>query len=221
VGNKELKICNLYCGIGGNRRLWGNDHEITAVELDPKIAKIYQDFFPNDKVIVADAHQYLLEHFKEFEFIWSSPPCPTHSNVNNFLHAQGCIRYPDLTLWQEIIFLKHFCKTKFCIENVKSYYQPILSPIERDRHFFWSNFFISEWESGTKKDLNISVTNCRSSTRRECRESVKILEEYLGFDLSKYKIQDKQKALANCVNPYLGLHILNESKKGLYQELFK
>ncbi len=76
----ELKVLNLYAGIGGNRKLW-KDVEVTAIENNPKIAKIYQDFFPNDKVIVCDAHQYLLEHFEEFDFIWSSPPCPTHSKV--------------------------------------------------------------------------------------------------------------------------------------------
>lgn len=79
-----LKILNLYAGIGGNRKLWtpkGDDHEITAIEIDPKIAKIYQDFFPKDKVIITDAHQYLLEHFEKYDFIWSSPPCQTHSSV--------------------------------------------------------------------------------------------------------------------------------------------
>ena len=77
-----MKILNLYAGIGGNRKLWtpnGDEHEITAVEYKPEIAKIYQDFFPKDKVIVGDAHQYLLNHFQEFDFIFSSPPCPTHS----------------------------------------------------------------------------------------------------------------------------------------------
>ena len=80
-----MKILNLYAGIGGNRKLWGNEHEITAVEINPQIAKIYQDFFPNDTVIVADAHQYLLEHYKEFDFIWSSPPCPTHSRIRKVI----------------------------------------------------------------------------------------------------------------------------------------
>jgi len=215
-----MKILNLYAGIGGNRKLW-EDVEVTAVENNEQIAKIYQDFFPKDKMVIGDAHSYLLKHFNEFDFIWSSPPCPTHSNVNNFLHAQGCIRYPDMALWQEIVFLKQFCKTKFCIENVKSYYEPMFHPIERDRHYFWTNFFIGGWESGLKKELNVSVTNCRSSTRRECRGSVKILEQYLGFDLSKYSIKDKQKTLANCVNPYLGLHILNESKRDIQSELFR
>lgn len=70
----QVKILNLYAGIGGNRKLWGDTHEITAVEYKPEIAKIYQDHFPNDTVIVTDAHQYLLDHFDEFDFIWSSPP---------------------------------------------------------------------------------------------------------------------------------------------------
>lgn len=27
-----MKILNLYAGIGGNRKLWGDDHEVTVVE---------------------------------------------------------------------------------------------------------------------------------------------------------------------------------------------
>ena len=76
-----MKILNLYAGIGGNRKLWGNKHKITAVEYDEKIAKIYKDLYPNDEVITGDAHKYLEEHFQEFDFIWSSPPCPSHSRV--------------------------------------------------------------------------------------------------------------------------------------------
>ena len=40
-----MKVLNLYAGIGGNRKLW-QDVDVTAVELNPQIAKIYQDFFP-------------------------------------------------------------------------------------------------------------------------------------------------------------------------------
>lgn len=72
-----MKVLNLYCGIGGNRRQWENV-EVTAVEHNESIAAIYKDLFPNDIVIVADAHQYLLDHYSEFDFIWASPPCPTH-----------------------------------------------------------------------------------------------------------------------------------------------
>ena len=33
-----MKILDLYAGKGGNRKKWGDNHEITAVEFDPKIA---------------------------------------------------------------------------------------------------------------------------------------------------------------------------------------
>lgn len=80
-------------------------------ELDAEIAAIYQLNFPNDTVIIGDAHQYLLDHYKEFDFIWSSFPCTTHTRMNvNF----NLVRFPDLGLYEEIIFLKHFFKGKFC-----------------------------------------------------------------------------------------------------------
>lgn len=50
-----MKILNLYAGIGGNRKLWGNEHDITAVEMNESSAKIYQELFPKDKVIVGNA----------------------------------------------------------------------------------------------------------------------------------------------------------------------
>ena len=67
-----MKILNLYAGAGGNRKDWGNDHEITAIEYDENIANVYRELYPNDTVIVADAHQYLIDHFKEFDFIFNT-----------------------------------------------------------------------------------------------------------------------------------------------------
>ena len=144
-----MKILNLYAGIGGNRKLWGDEHEITAVEINPEIAMIYQDFFPNDKVIVGDAHQYLLNHYKEFDFIWSSPPCPSHGvsrywsskSDNPGMNYPSPI-YPDMNLYQEIIFLTHFYKGKWVVENVVSYYEPLIKPFEYQSHYYWCNFHI-------------------------------------------------------------------------------
>src|SRR3990167_3082198 len=204
-----IKVLNLYAGIGGNRKLW-TDVEVTAVELDPKIAAIYQAFFPNDKVIVADAHQYLLEHFGEFDFIWSSPPCPTHSRLN---HAAGYgnwknpFRYPDMKLYEEIIFLKHYFKGKFVVENVISFYEPLYPPLEICDHYFWTNFFISNFPS----------------TGREHDSTIEVLAEKKGVDMekfNKYTGIDKRKILRNCVQPHLGLHILNESKRDVQPSLF-
>lgn len=123
-----MKILNCYAGIGGNRKLWGDSHNITAVEYDPKIASIYQDLYPNDTVIVGDAHEYLLNNYQEFDFIWCSPPCPTHSIINFTLNSIGVVRYPDMTLYQEVILLQKFFKGKYCIENVKPYYEPLIQP---------------------------------------------------------------------------------------------
>jgi len=194
-----MRILNLYAGIGGNRKLWGDDHNITAIEINPKIAKIYQDFFPKDKVIVCDAHQYLLEHFEEFDFIWSSPPCPSHSRIRN-IAGVGCGQnkpiYPDMKLYEEIIFLKqvfHSSGTKFqgkyVVENVISYYLPLILPQEIGRHYFWANFFINPFKIKT----------------RGHQKSNRILMEIKGF-----KVNDKT-LLRNCVEPKLGLHIFQEA----------
>ena len=205
-----MKILNLYCGLGGNRKLWGNEHEITAVELDPKIASIYQDFFPNDKVIVADAHQYLLEHFKEFDFIWSSPPCPSHSHIRKELGVEASGQnepiYPDMELYEEILLLQGYLKNncKWCIENVVSWYKPLIEPYEINKHYFWTNFYIRPMQKQSR-DHMATINN---------------LEARKGFDLADYKGIDKRKALRNCVEPETGLHIFNEAFKSEVQSLF-
>lgn len=184
-----MKILNLYAGIGGNRKLWPEGHEITAVELNPKIAAIYQKNFPNDRVIIADAHQFLLEHFKEYDFIWSSPPCPTHSICNMFLHAQGTIRYPDMALYQEVILLQTWAKCKWVIENVKPYYETLIKPQYSGRHCFWANFTITD---------------------------IPLPPDFTRFAGKKNTVQGSRRAMGdnkleerNMVNPKLGLHVFN------------
>jgi len=204
-----MKVLNLYAGIGGNRKLW-EDVEVTAVEWDKKIAQIYKNFFPNDEVIVSDAHEFLLYNYQDYDFIWSSPPCPTHSVTNHFLHAQGVRRYPDMSLWQEIILLKKWHKGKWCVENVKSYYDPLYPPIEIDRHYFWANFNIPQIH--IKRNFNI--TNTRDSTRQTKEEYLNNLKQYHGFNI------DDVELLRNCVYPPLGLHILKCAKGETQMKLY-
>lgn len=140
-----MKILNLYACLGGNRYKWNevkDDIEVTAVEYDPELAKLYQERFPRDKVIVMDAHQYLLDHYKEFDFIWSSPPCPTHSKVRVTQKNQDFYipKYPDMKLYEEIIFLKEHFKGKYVVENVTPYYEPLIPAKKRGRHLYWTNF---------------------------------------------------------------------------------
>lgn len=204
-----MKILNCYCGIGGNRKEWGNDHQITAVEIDPKIAAIYKDLYPADEVIVGDAHQYLLDHYQEYEdgFIWCSPPCPTHSITNYFLNAKGVIRYPDMTLYEEIILLKHFFKGEYVIENVKSYYDPLIAPQVSGRHYFWSNFRIPHLKSRIKISRMCGDKDTLGVTQGQIRKKEM---EKLGFNLDAYSYPDKEKLLRNCVDPAIGLAILEK-----------
>ena len=206
---EKIKVLNLYSGIGGNRKLWPDGGiEVTAVEIEPKIAEIYHDFFPNDKVIVGDAHKFLLEHFKEFDFIWSSPPCQSHSGCNYFLKGQGIFRFPDMKLYEEIIFLKYFFKGKWVVENVKSYYEPLIKPQYAGRHAFWCNFHISS----IKIDYDIGTMNRQASKnaqRKAIIREAQIPELLSLHGLKKFNIKNKRQILRNCVLPKLGLHIFN------------
>jgi DNA (cytosine-5)-methyltransferase 1 len=195
-----MKILNLYAGIGGNRRLWGDDHEITAVEYDPQIAAIYADLYPQDNLIIGDAHNYLIEHYKEFDFIWSSPPCQSHSsfrfNINVRYRGTPAV-YPDMKLYQEILFLSTHYEGKWIVENVKPYYKPLIEPtIELQRHYFWTNFKI--------EPLIFKKDKIRSA-------QIPDLQELHGFDLSAYKLTNKRQVLRNCVLPELGNHILQHA----------
>lgn len=191
-----MKILNLYSGIGGNRKQWGDEHQVTSVEYDPRIAAIYKDMFPNDTLVVGDAHEYLRQHYHEFDFIWTSPPCQSHSSFRHNI----CVRfrgteavYPDMRLYEEIIFLKHHANCLWVVENVKPYYKPLMEGQFVQRHLFWANFDIP------------NVTMKKDDVRTA---QIKDLEAHHGFDLSKYKLSNKRQILRNCVYPELGKYVL-------------
>lgn len=192
-----MKILNLYAGIGGNRRLWGNEHQVTAVEYDPKIAAIYADLYPNDEVIVGDAHAYLLENYDKFDFIWSSPPCQTHSSFRYNINVRfrgTAPKYPDMTLYEEILFLQFHAKNLWLVENVVPYYEPFLNPQKINRHLYWANFEIPQLPKLTENLRTAQIAD---------------LEKLHGFDLSAYKLPNKRQVLRNCVSPETGRQLLD------------
>lgn len=138
---KKIKVLNLYACLGGNRLKWDNNLiDVTAVELDPVAAELYQERFPQDKVVVGDAHEYLLFNFQKFDFIWSSPPCPTHSKARFARWETTTPAYADMKLYEEIILLENKFNGKYCIENVVPYYKPLRPAQKRGRHLYWTNF---------------------------------------------------------------------------------
>ena len=202
---KKIKILNLYACLGGNRYKWNEVYEnidVTAVELDPELARLYQERFPNDIVIIADAHQYLLDHYKEFDFIWSSPPCPSHSRVRfSQKNRESTIPiYPEMSLYQEIIFLDNWFNGKYLIENVIPYYEPLIPAQKRGRHLYWCNFILPN-DIGERKEGNGIISKAKNE--------VDVLSKFHDYDFYKYKGSQRiDKIARNLVDYEAGKTIL-------------
>jgi DNA (cytosine-5)-methyltransferase 1 len=195
-----VKILNLYAGIGGNRKLWGDAHDITSVEYDENIAAVYADLFPDDTLVVGDAHQYLLDHYNEFDFIWSSPPCQSHSSFrfNIGVRYRGVeAKYPDMSLYEEIVFLEYHAKNLWVVENVVPYYGAMRESKKIGRHLYWANFELPE-----APDLKDNIRGAQ----------IPDLQKLHGYDLSKYSLPNKRQVLRNVVSPEIGRVVLEAAE---------
>jgi DNA (cytosine-5)-methyltransferase 1 len=196
-----MKILNLYACLGGNRYKWSDEHKVTAVELDPELARLYKIRFPKDTVIVEDAHEYLLNNYKNFDFIWTSPPCPSHSRAR-FVNAKSDKTnfkpiFPSMILYEEILFLQHYFKGKFCVENVIPYYEPLIPAQKRGRHLYWCNFLLPQ------------ILSNRNGVIMENKNATELWYKFHEIDLSDYKgKQSKQKICRNLVDFVAGNTIL-------------
>ena len=190
-----MKVLNLYSGLGGNRRDWPVGIEVTSIELNPHIANVYQSFFPQDRVIVCDARQYLIDHYKDYDYIWSSPPCQSHSKMRLIGAKSGQYKpvIPDMSLYGEILFLRHYFKGDWVVENVKPYYEPLIKETQViGRNYFWANYEIPvrDHDHGRLHNERGSPLNTEV------------------FDLTKIKVKHrKDQLLRNCVDPKIGLHV--------------
>ena len=191
-----IEVLNLYAGIGGNRKLWKNCR-VTAIEHDPSIASVYYELYPQDRFYVMDAHKFLEDHFQEFDFIWSSPPCQSHGQ---YRHNVGVLGkgfnpiIPDMNLYGEIVFLSTYFKGDWVVENVVPYYTPLIAPkFTLQRHLFWSNKTVPGKEFPT--------THIRSKNK---------ISDFDGYEIvAKSAIKNKRQVLRNQVNPELGLYVFN------------
>jgi len=201
-----IKVLNLYAGLGGNRRLW-TDCQVTAVELDPRIAEVYKRLYPEDRVCIGDAHQYLLDHGEYFDFIWSSPPCQTRSKMAKATRHKHLRRYPDLSVEQEVLYLQHFFKGKWVVENVNQFFDDLIPAKLVGRHKYWSNFDIGDYSEPMPKDF-INLANVAGKNK---------LMDWLGIHYPENIYYGKNhcpaQILRNCVHPNEGLAIFNKMKE--------
>ena len=204
-----MKILNLYACLGGNRYKWNEvkeDIEVTAVEWDKELARLYQERFPNDKVIITDAHQYLLDHYKEYDFIWSSPPCPTHSRARFARRETTVAKYPDLKLYEEILFLQNWFKGKYIVENVIPYYEPLIPAKKRGRHLYWSNFNIPN----NLRERKSSIMEGKNEVERWC--------EFHNYDFKKYKGNQRTDKIARNLVDYQAGETIFETMLGIVRK---
>lgn len=198
-----MRVLNLYAGLGGNRKLWQNC-QVTAVEFNPAIAEVYQEQHSDDVVVVGDAHQYLLDHYEEFDFVWSSPPCQSHSKMMKATRHK-LARYPDMRLYEEIIFLQNFFKGPWVVENVVPYYQPLVEATKVGRHLFWTNF---EFRA-------LDVPRPANFINKANLAGKKELMDWLGIHYEKNIYYEGNhcpaQILRNCVHPKLGLQIFEQA----------
>ena len=213
-----MKVLNLYACLGGNRYKWdevaeqaGIELQVTAVELDPELARLYQERFPNDTVIVADAHQYLLDHYKEFDFIWSSPPCPSHSRVRISQKTRENFKaiYPDMKLYEEVIFLDNYFTGQYVVENVIPFYEPLIQAKKRGRHLYWCNFTLPN-NIGERIDGNGLIGSAKNE--------VAALSKFHNYDFTRYKGEQRMNKIARNLVDYEAGRTIFETALGIIRK---
>ncbi|MEK6878299.1 MAG: DNA cytosine methyltransferase, partial [Nanoarchaeota archaeon] len=105
-----------------------------------------------------------------------------------------------------IVFLQHFFKGKWVVENVVPYYEPLIKPTKRiGRHLFWANFDIQAQEVKQPKGF---ITKSNLQGKKEMMDWLGLhFEDVIYYGKNHCPVQ----VLRNCVHPNLGLEIFNSA----------
>ena len=219
---KTINVLNAYSSLGGNRYKWDEAAEeanvkinVTAVELDAELAELYQERFPNDTVIVTDAHNFILNNIQKFNYCWSSPPCPSHSRARFARRETTTPIYPDLKLYEEIIFLQHYFKGKFCIENVIPYYEPLIPGKKRGRHLYWTNYNLPNVLS---KRFTAIGSNKEQQKTKILNHEFKNLCQFHDYDFTKYKGSQRLDKIARNLVDYEAGKTIFQTALGIHKQ---
>ena len=107
---------------------------------------------------------------------------------------------------QVYVFLKHFFKGKWTVENVKPYYDLLIIPTqELGRHLFWSNFSIPKIEH---KNISNFIT-------ADTKKDIELMKKWIGINYEGNIYIDGNhspgQVLRNCVHPEVGKYILDRA----------
>jgi DNA (cytosine-5)-methyltransferase 1 len=100
------------------------------------------------------------------------------------------MEYPDMKLYQEIIFLDNFFEGKYCVENVIPFYEPLVPAQKRGRHLYWTNF-----------NLPTNLNERKNPDLAREKDLINSLSKFHDYDFRKYKgKQSVQKMARNLVD---------------------
>ena len=94
-----FKVLDLFAGVGGTAKgiqTFLQEKNIpfkyVAVENDPVVIEAHLKLIPDSEIKEADAY---LTSIRGYDFIWASPPCTSHSQLNMYINRKE----PDMRLW--------------------------------------------------------------------------------------------------------------------------
>lgn len=117
--------------------------------------------------------------------------------------------YPDMTLYQEIIFLEHYFDGKYCVENVVPYYEPLIAGKKRGRHLYWTNFNLPN-DLGERKSISM-----------ESKDEVKQWCEFHEYNFYQYKGEHRIDKIARNLVDYEAGRTILEVVRGTYKNKSK
>lgn len=206
-----MNILTAFAGIGGNRRLWDElgSFRITAIENNPAVANEYLKLYPNDTVLIGDAWRYIPNSLDEYDIIWASPPCQTHSKLTKMNKRQKEKKIYDYRLYSLIDYLENNYNGIYIVENVVPSYVAKRKPVKIDRHLFWSNLPLKN--DFQLKKMKSFHKQTRDQTHQEYIESI---TSWIGFKISRNIYlngnHDPMQIYRNCVHPKLGKYVLEQ-----------
>ena len=116
------------------------------------------------------------------------------------------MKFPDMKLYEEILFLKHLYNGKYVIENVIPYYDPLIPAQKRHRHLYWTNFNLPNVL--TNREARISTGT----------SEVKKLCEFHDYDFYKYKGNQPTNKIARNLVDYEAGKTIFETALGIIKK---
>lgn len=203
-----MRILDLYGGVGGTgigihevcQEEFGLEYDYMIVENDEEVIKYHALNCPRSHIYKEDAINWL-DKLENFDFIWVSPPCKSHSMAMLFWSNTEKFRQIDKDLFKWIRKTRELKLPAIVVENVVPYYGFKYKPTCMiGRHVFWANFPILPFEVPKRpKAFDYMTKNdwCNykgiiAATREQARAAV---HPAIAGGIFKQFLQPKQKVL--------------------------